>query len=195
MDKFYKKEQVVTADGELVETDVKSFYNPFQEGRGYNFKYKSAYTKTYTEIELPKEFTDSECGKLYRLSKKIYSNSNLLARRSNSEIVPLSMQDIIEQVGVHRSNFYPFWGKVEKYRIIKLIDIGGMKFYCFNPLFFNATQYMPLYVYEAFKEELKDEMPEWVHERYAELKKGGGVFQRQETKKEAENERNNNSKK
>lgn len=179
MDRFFKKEQIITGDGELVDSKVTSFYSPFKEGRGYNFKYKSTYSKSYTEIELPKEFTDSECGKLYRLSKKIYSYSNLLARRSHSIITPLTLEEIREIVGVHRTNFTPFWDKVIKHRIIELIDIGEDKYYCFNPMYFNTTQYMPPYVYKAFKKELKDEMPEWVHGKYAEmLKKEGDAVEK-----------------
>ena len=169
MDKFYKKEQVITKDGELIESRLKNYYRPFQDDRGYNFKYKSTFVKSYAEIELPFAFTDNECGKLYRLSKRIYSASNLLARRTMNRIVPMTLKEINDCVGVHRVNFKKFWDKVLEYRVVKVVVIGKEEFYCFNPLYFNSTRYMPLYVYQAFKEELRNHIPDWVAVKYKEM--------------------------
>ncbi len=170
MDEYFKQERVVTADGEAVgSTKIKKFYSPFQDGRGYNFKYKSTVIKSYLGIELPKCFTDNECGKMYRLSKRIYSDSNLLAKRVNNEIHPLTKQDITEIVGVHRANFSPFWNKMLRNKIIKPIKISGDEYFCFNPLYYNTTTYMPLYLFIAFQDELKEHLPEWVVKRYLDM--------------------------
>lgn len=169
MDKYSKVETVINSDGELVDRGIKKFYSPFQDGRGYNFKYKSATIKSYLSIELPKSFTDNECGKMYRLSKKIYSNSNLLAERKGNEIHPLTKEDITDIVGVHRTNFSKLWNKMLRYKILKPININRETYYCFNPLYYNTTTYMPLYLYIAFQEELKDHLPEWVVRRYLDM--------------------------
>jgi hypothetical protein len=170
MDEFYKQERVITADGEPVgDAKVRKFYSPFKSGKGYNFKYKSAAIKTYLGIELPKCFTDNECGKMYRLSKKIYSNSNLLAKRVNDEIRPLTKDDITTIVGVHRTNFGKLWNKMLQNKILKPIKINGEEYYCFNPLYYNSTQYMPLYLFIAFQDELKEHLPEWVVKRYLDM--------------------------
>lgn len=170
LDEYYKQEQVITGDGEPVgEPKVRKFYNPFQDGRGYNFKYKSAFVKSYLGIELPKCFSDNECGKMYRLSKKMYSDSNLLAKRAGNEIVPLTKQDIIKVIGVHRANFSPFWNKMLANKIIKPIMIGDSEYYCFNPLYYNSTHYMPVYLYIAFQDELREHIPEWVVNKYLDM--------------------------
>jgi len=167
MDKYYKSERVVTADGEAVgDAKIRKFYSPFQEGRGYNFKYKSTTIKSYLSVELPKCFTDNECGKIYRLSKKIYSDSNLLAKRVGNEIHSLDKDDITSIVGVHRTNFSKLWKKMLQNKIIKPIKIGGEEYFCFNPLYYNSTQYMPLYLFIAFQEELREHLPQWVIEKY-----------------------------
>ena len=154
MDEYFKQERVITSDGEAIgDPKLRKFYNPFQDGRGYNFKYKSAVIKSYLGIELPECFTDNECGKMYRLSKHIYSDSNLLAKRVNNTIMPLSKQDVIEVVGVHRANFSPFWNKMLDNKIIKPIVINGCEYFCFNPLYYNTTHYIPLYLFIAFQEE------------------------------------------
>lgn len=167
MDTYFEQSRIITGDGEPIgDPKVRKFYNPFQDGKGYNFKYKSTVIKSYLGIELPKCFTDNECGKMYRLSKRIYSDSNLLAKRSENRIVPLSKQDIIEIIGVHRANFAPFWNKMLKNNIVKSIVIGEMEYFCFNPLYYNSTQYMPLYLFIAFQDELIHHLPKWVIEKY-----------------------------
>ena len=173
MDTYYKQERVITSDGEAVgNTKLRKFYNPFQDGKGYNFKYKSTTIKSYLGVELPKCFTDNECGKMYRLSKKIYSDSNLLAKRVNNDIAPMTKQDIIEIIGVHRANFAPFWNKMLSNKIVKPVMLGNAEYFCFNPLYYNSTHYMPLYLYIAFQEELKQHLPVWVVNKYLDMQDG-----------------------
>lgn len=169
MGNTYYKKMSVTQDGEIVGEKVVELYNPFREGKGYNFKYKSTNTKSYLEIPLPVVFTDTEIGKIYRLSRCIYSDSNLLAKRSNNEIKPLSKLDIQKIVKLHRTKFNPFWNKVLENSIIKEIALDKNTFFCFNPIYFNSTTYLPPYLYIAFQEELNDHLPDWVIDKYLEL--------------------------
>lgn len=170
MDEYYKQERVVTADGEPVgDPKVKKFYSPFKDGRGYNFKYKSTTIKSYLGVELPECFTDNECGKIYRLSKQIYSDSNLLAKRTNNEIKPLAKDELIGIIGVHRTNFNKLWNKILRNKIIKPIQINNETYYCFNPLYFNSTTYIPLYLFIAFQEELKEHIPDWAVKKYLDM--------------------------
>ena len=171
MSEYYKQERTITSDGEVVgDAKVRKFYSPFKDGRGYNFKYKSATIKSYLGIELPKCFTDNECGKMYRLSKQIYSDSNLLAKRVNNEIRPLTKDDITAIVGVHRTNFSKLWNKMLRNKIIKPIKINGEEYFCFNPLYYNATRYMPLYLFIVFQDELGEHLPEWVIGKYLDMR-------------------------
>lgn len=169
MGKTYYKKMSITQDGEIVGEETIELYNPFREGRGYNFKYKSTNTKSYLEIPLPDTFTDTEIGKIYRLSRCIYSNSNLLAKRSNNEIKPIPKSDIQDIVKLHRTKFNPFWSKVIENKVVKEIRLDKHDFYCFNPLYFNSTTYLPPYLYIAFQEELNVHLPDWVISKYLEM--------------------------
>jgi hypothetical protein len=165
----YIKKIIVDEDGEIVDEKVLSFYNPFKEGKGYNFKYKSIYIKSYLDIPLPEEFKDTEVGKIYRLSRHIYSDSNLLAKRSNNTIRPLTKEEVQEIVGLHRTKFNPFLKKLFKHKVLKIIPLNGEDYFCFNPLYFNSTTYLPIYLYIAFQKELKDHLPEWVINKYLDM--------------------------
>lgn len=170
--KFIKNVRSITEDGELTQNDYFEFYDPFKDGVGYNFKYRSAFVKSYLGISLPcgeKGFTDIELGRIYRISRLMYSDSNLLARRSNSLIVPVTRDEIQLMLKMHRTKFVPFWKKVLEYRILKSIPLDGEDFFCMNPLYYNSTTYMPIYVYLAFQTDVKSQVPGWVVEKYLDM--------------------------
>lgn len=169
MDKFYEKTTKIDHNGEVIDEKTRRFYNPFQDGRGYNFKYKSINIKSYLDIPLPECFTDTEVGKVYRLSRHIYSDSNMLAYRSDNRILPLSKEDIRQMVVLHRTKFGPFWNKVLSEKVIRSIVINGLEYFCFNPLYFNSTRYLPLYLYIAFQDELRKHLPDWVIKKYLDM--------------------------
>jgi hypothetical protein len=171
MSRYYSK-QSITENGELVKDRKIKLYNPFKVGRGYNFKYKSLNVRSYLEIPLPDCFTDSEVGKIYRLTRSIYSSSNMLAYRSGGKIYPLSKEDIRKIVVLHRNNFNPFWHKVLNNTVIKPVVLDGSEYYCFNPIYFNSTLYLPLYLFIAFQDELINHLPKWVVSKYLDMQEG-----------------------
>jgi len=163
--KYYKR-QSITEDGEETKHKLLELYSPFKEGVGYNFKYKSTFIKSYLGISLPDTFTDIELGRLYRISKMMYSNSNLLAKRVDVSIAPLTRDEIQDSLKMHRTKFVPFWKKLFTLKIIKTVPFDGIDFFCMNPLYYNTTTYMPLYLFLAFQKELQDHIPKWVIEKY-----------------------------
>jgi hypothetical protein len=167
------KNRSITQDGELVKDDYYLIYDPFKEGVGYNFKYRSAYIKSYLGISLPygeNGFSDLELGRIYRISRLMYSDSNLLARRSDSEVVPITRDEIQLMLKMHRTKFVPFWKKVLDYRILKPVFYDERTFFCMNPLYYNSTTYMPVHIYLAFQKDIQEHIPKWVIEKYLEMK-------------------------
>lgn len=171
MGELVELSKVVTDEGEIVKEKASKIYNPFKEGVGYNFKYKSCNIKSYLSIDLPQCFTPSELGRILILSRHIYSCSNLLARRIKNNLEPYTKEDIRELLEVHRNSFNPFWNKLIKSKMIKAINIDNKEWFCFNPLYFNSTTYLPVYLYIAFQDELKEHLPEWVIEKYLDMNK------------------------
>jgi len=165
------KERRITEHGEIVNEKVVKYYSPFKPGKGYNFKYKSTKIKSYLDIPLPDEFTDSEIGKLTRLSRCMYSSSNLFAKRSTgNRIVPVSKNDIRKIVGLSQNRFYEFYNKAVTHKILKSIVLDGDTYYCLNPIYFNSTEYIPLYLFIAFQSELSEHLPKWVILKYLDEK-------------------------
>jgi hypothetical protein len=77
---------------------------------------------------------------------------------------------LMSTLDVSRNTFNDFWNKVIDLKIIKQICFDGKEFYCINPLYFNSTRYMPLYLFIAFQDELCEHLPEWVIDRYLDMK-------------------------
>jgi hypothetical protein len=168
----YIKNRSITQNGEVTRDDYYLIYEPFKEGVGYNFKYRSAYVKNYLGISLPygeQGFTDIELGRIYRISRLMYSDSNLLARRSNNKLVPISRDEIQEKIGMHRTKFVPFWKKVLQYNILKPIQYDDDTYFCMNPLYYNSMTYMPIHIYLAFQQDIQEHIPKWVVEKYLEM--------------------------
>jgi hypothetical protein len=182
--KYYKR-QSITEDGEETKYKLLHLYSPFREGVGYNFKYKSTHIKSYLGVSLPLEkkeydsngkvvsktegFNDLELGRLYRVSKMMYSNSNLLARRVDLSIIPLTRDEVQKALVMHRTKFVPFWKKLFALKIMKIVPLDGRDYFCMNPLYYNTTTYMPLYLFLAFQKELQDHVPRWAIEKYLKM--------------------------
>ena len=165
---YFKRQQIFTSDGEILKEKTKSHYDPFWSGKGYNFKYSAAKMKSYFDIPLPEEFTDTELGKIYRLSLHIHAGHNLLIKREGRTIVPLTKLDIQEIIGLCNSKFGPFWNKLKKHKILKPVTRNKEQFFCFNPIYYNSVTYIGLDLYLEFSQELNEYLPPWVIDRYLE---------------------------
>lgn len=169
---YVKNKSISMEDGELVRDDSGLFYYPFKEGVGYNFKYRSAFTKSYQSVSLPSGvggFSDLELGRIYRISRLMYSDSNLLARRTNNHLEPFTRDEIQNMLKMHRTKFVPFWKKLLDFRILKPIPYDGNTYFCMNPLYYNSTTYIPVHVYLAFQNDIGEHIPDWAIKKYLEM--------------------------
>jgi predicted transcriptional regulator len=156
-----------SSTGEVYKETQSEYYSPYQEGKGYNFRYKSLSVKYYQDIDFYM-FKDSELGKLFKLSKFIYKETNLLAIRTNGKVRPLSTQEIQEIVGLSKSRCSEFICKLKNCNILRKRNINGSFYLVFNPLMFNSCKYVPKYLYLIFKDILDQIIPEWVQVKYME---------------------------
>lgn len=180
------KQKVTTFDdstGLILGEKERGMYNPFDPEKGYNFKYKSLSIKSYLDIPLPDKFTDSELGKIFRLSRSIYADSNMLGKRTNSYIKPLSQDEIIEIFGLKDRQGRSLLKKMIENKVIKKIEFTeqGKRYvhFYFNPIYFFSGKYINLNLYLIFQNELNHHLPKWVIEKYLDLKEkkeAGGLL-------------------
>lgn len=169
------RQKITTFDnktGFILDEKERGLYNPFDPDKGYNFKYKSIAIKTYLDIPLPDVFSDSDLGKLLRLSKLIYANSNMLGRRVNTYIKPLTQDAIINVLGLKDRQGRAFIKKVIDNNVIRKLEFTeqGKTFaqFYFNPIYFFSGTYLNLNLFLLFQDELNKHLPPWVIAKFLE---------------------------
>lgn len=158
--------------GEVHHSKISQFPPVFDEEKGYLFWNRRSFAKTYQDIEFPKQMTDLEIGRMTRLAKKIWSNTNMLGYRGNGGIRPYDVQMIAEFLGIKLRRAQQFLKKMITIGIIAKVDIEvadrqETHFYV-NPIYFFSSNRMPLNLYLLFRDELNEHLPKWVISRFNE---------------------------
>lgn len=165
--------------GEIFSEKIRNIYNPFDPDKGYNWKYKSFSIKSYLDIPLPDKFTDAELGKIFRLSRHIYADSNMLGKRVNNYIKPLGKNEIIKIFGLKDRQGRALLKKILENKVVKKFENTEqgktyVQFY-FNPIYFFSGTYISLNLYLLFQDELNKHLPEQVIAKFLELAEQKGI--------------------
>lgn len=161
------KQKIITFNdytGEILDEKIKGLYNPFNPEKGYNYKYKSRTIKHYLDTPLPDCFSDAEVGKIFRLSRHIYGDSNMLGRRVKSYVVPYKQEDIIKIFGLKDRQGRALLKKMTENRILKKVEFAEqgktfVQFY-FNPIYFFSGTYLNLNLFLIFQDEMNGHIPD-----------------------------------
>lgn len=151
--------------GEYVEKEykVKDTYNT----KGYLFRSKSEIIKSFFDKPFPKELNFDDKGKLHDISYLVCENQ-LLGYRSNDEIKPYTKSKLQKYLGDSESTFKRFFKRARKANIIRKVKIDGKIWYMYNPIYKFVGKRLSLTTYIAFQDILKEELPEWVINRFLE---------------------------
>jgi hypothetical protein len=177
--RYTKQVKNISEDGEVLDEKIKSYYLPFKDKKGYNYKYKSHQVKYYVETPLPKiknkdgklkEVDDRMLGRIFRISRCMQKESNLFVKVVRGTFQPMTRDDFQCLLKMHRTKFVPFWKTLLDSNIIRETTVYEKEYYCMNPLYFNSTMYLPLHLFITFQDEitraLKKDVKEWVVKRY-----------------------------
>ncbi len=156
----------VNPDTGEIYSDKRTLIEDILTDDGYKVPPHKLGAKTFADIQYPKAMTDSEIGKMARLSKLMIANANMLGYRTGRGIKPYSEAQLIDIVKMSR-----FRGKEF---IAKMIGLGVMQInkrivgdveseeYYINPAYFFAGRRISLNLYLLFREHLDEVLPEWV---------------------------------
>lgn len=156
--------------GEVLDRKVVTFPAYFDEEKGYLFWSRKNHTRSFQDIPFPEDMTDSDIGKLARLSKHIWSDTNMLARKGSGGLRPLGVEDIGRIVNLKRRQTYTF--------IKKMVELGVMaksktkvgdvveNFYYINPIYFCSSKRIPLHLYLIFRKQFDEVLPKWVIKKF-----------------------------
>ena len=130
----------------------------FPENKGYRFKYKSACV--VCGKDLPEALNACDVGKVCKLIRLINPRTNMLSYRTKWGHTPYTAKHMAEIIGVCRSKFHVFMKKLKECGVMKYVKYtDGESYYSVNPIYFNATQYIPLHLYLTWKDDLDKDFP------------------------------------
>jgi len=162
-----KTTRLTNPNGELLSEQISKYKSVFEDDEGYLFWNKKDYTKSFQDVEYPKELTDSELGKITRLTKKVYADTNMIAYRGNGGRIKAYTDEQISgylELGLRQGR--RFLTKMNKLGIIIKHNNKGTTEYYFNPLYYFSNNRINLDLYLICKEQLDKVLQAWVIERY-----------------------------
>jgi len=142
---------------------------------GYAFLVKANYSRVFSGIRLPPDFTIMEFGRLYMLQAYIQQGSNMLVIRKRRGMTAMDSDDILDAVRMKQGG--PARAFIKKLqdkgviRVINFVDEHRKKQtqYYFNPIYFHNGKRINLTLYNLFKSSIDPFIAQWVKEEYERL--------------------------
>lgn len=158
--------------GELIMGKKQRVGERFDPEKGYLFRNQKHGFKQFDDIAFPDSLTDSEIGKLTRLAKNIYRDSNLLAYRGNGGIKPHTPETISKIISLGQRQTQRFLSKMINLGVIARcrVEVGEKKeiHYYMNPLYFFSGNRVNLNLYLLFRNQLDPYIPGWAKNLFIE---------------------------
>ena len=171
---MHKVTNITDDNGVIVNTKKVYFKDMFDEEKGYLFWAQTSFVKTFQDVELPKDITKPDIANLFLLSKKIYSNTNMIGYRGHGSVRPMTiaqMASVIRDTDRHTALFL---GRMIRSRIIAKVNViigeDVTTQYYFNPIYFFSSNRLSRNLYLLFQKDLDPFVPEYAKQRFRLLK-------------------------
>jgi hypothetical protein len=143
--------------------------------KGYLFKARSHFRKSYSDIKLSDMVTDiNDFAKVHLLAEHIYKDTNTIMKQvSVRKIRVADIDDISLIIGVNVRRTKEFLNRMQRLHVIaERNDVVGNIIstkYVINPLFFNSNKHITADLYFLFQESLDKHLPQWVISKFHEI--------------------------
>ena len=158
--------------GEILSKNVHPIAPVFDEERGYLFWPRKSFSKSFLDIDFPKELSFKEIGQMTTLAKKMCPKTNMLGFRGNGGTRPYNIDKIGSVIGLKSSQSYFFIRKMIKLGLmaeVKIKSEGSTEAqYYINPIYFFSGNRISLNLYLIFHRQLDEHIPGWVKYKYCE---------------------------
>lgn len=161
--------------GEVIKQSESTFVI-FDNEKGYLFRSKNHYRKSFSDIKLSSFIRDrSDFLRVHLLAEHIYKDTNTIAIRINNKKVRIAdTEDISLIIDLSIKKTKEFLNRMKKIHVIaERIDAVGnivsVK-YVLNPLFFNSNKYLSADLYFLFQESLDKYLPLRITEKFHEFR-------------------------
>lgn len=153
---------MVSGNGEVISEKNERFADALND-EGYRFPSHKIGARIFSDVKFPNNVTDTEIGKMTRLSKVMIGKTNMLGYRKYRDIIPYTIKEIGEIVGLCEERGRKFVNRMCKLRMMQEITTNSGKQYYINPAYFMASgQRLSLDLFLLFRNELTTILPKWV---------------------------------
>lgn len=163
--------------GEIMHDTEKHVAPAFDEEKGYLFWARKSFSKSFHDVDFPEEMNDLEIGRMARLAKKIWSNTNMLGYRGNGGVRPHTTAMIADILNLSERQSYRFIEKMIRLGVMARVKINTRQstetHLYVNPLYFFSSNRIPLNLYLLFRKDLDSVLPQWVKDEFAKGKGEG----------------------
>ena len=157
--------------GNLVKETHRRF-NFFDDDKGYLFRMNKEAVRLFKGCCLPKELSDSDVARMYRLSMSMQKESNLICYRSGNTLKPMSRLYMAKYLNISERQVTAFLNRMIKERLIGRVKVRvGLDVqvhYYINPIYFFNGKWLNHNLYWIFRKDLDAFLPMWVKERFSE---------------------------
>lgn len=152
--------KLISPEGEVVK-EVNRHFSESLNDDGYRIPSHKMGARIFSDVQFPPEMTDSDIGKMTRLSKVMIGKTNMLGYRRGKSIEGYTADEIGRMVGLtNRRTARNFVNKMTRLHVLKRVEDVG---YYINPAYFMANgQRLSLDLFLLFKDDLKAVIPNWV---------------------------------
>lgn len=158
--------------GEICADKARFISAAFDEEKGYLFWVRKNFAKSFQDVDFPSEMSFTEIGRMAKLAKKIWSNTNMLGYRGHGGIKPYNVEMIGEVIGLKPRQAARFVDKMIRLGVMAKVTVQAEKkrevHYYINPLYFFSSNRLPLNLYLIFRNQLDPFLPNWVIHRFNE---------------------------
>jgi len=157
--KLIKNVRMLSDYGELIKEKNNHFTESMNE-EGYRIPSHKMGARIFSDVLFPDEMTDSDIGKMTRLSKIMIGKTNMLGYRKGKNIEAYTAKEIGKLVGIVKDRpARNFVNKMIRLKVMRKLDDVG---YYINPAYFMANgQRLSLDLFLLFRDELKPILPDW----------------------------------
>lgn len=156
--------------GEVLHRRTSSSWSRWDDRGKYKFYHNRGSVESASDIPLPAGLDASDAGRMWMLSRYLVSDSGLLGIRSHRGVRPMTIRDISEQMGMKRSSVYALLRRLIDCGVVASVQVEverkGEHHYYANPLYFAASDWIPLSLYLLFREQIDEHLPGWAIKQY-----------------------------
>ena len=158
--------------GEKIYENHRFISAAFDEEKGYLLWVRKRGPRGFSDIDLPEQVTYAEAGRLTKLSRRMWGDTNMLGYKGNGTIKPYDIEGIGRIVDLRQRQAYTFVNKMLELGVMAKVKIETKEHkevqYYLNPLYFFNNTRLSFNLYLIFKEQLNHFLPRWVISKYNE---------------------------